>query len=183
MHNGTLVKLYPKWASGYRAPEVVALSSPRGTVGPGPSDAHMYAIDPVDKVEPYDPPVYVPPYRGQVLPPAMPDRIGDFDWIPIDTPEFQAAHLFGSARRALDVWHHYLGRPVRWWHEEEHPRLELVTLVQWDNAQSGPGFLETGLKPNRYGMEQLFCLNLDIVAHEIGHAVLFSEIGVPTSTR
>jgi len=179
MHKGTLVKLYPKWASGYRAPEIVALSSPRGSVGPGPSDAHMYAIDPVAKLEPYDPPVYVPPYRGEVLPPAMPDRRGDFDWIAVGTPQFQAAHLFGSARRALDVWHHYIGHTVRWWHEEAHPRLELVTLVQWANAQSGPGFLETGLKPNRYGEVQPFCLNFDIIAHEIGHAVLFSELGVP----
>src|SRR5208337_2030737 len=44
---------------------------------------------------------------------------------------------------------------------------------------SGPGFIETGEKPNRFGREQPFCLNFDVMAHETGHAIMFSMIGVP----
>ena len=82
---------------------------------------------------------------------ARPDRQGNFDYITFDDPAFVSAHLYGTARFVLDVWEKYFGHHLIWYHSELYPRLELVPLVDWDNAQSGPGFLETGTRRNRAG--------------------------------
>lgn len=176
---GTRFRLFPAYAAGYAEPETVVVSPRPGTIGPGPSDAWMYAVHPLRKDTPYDPPDYVPPFRGPTYPPALPDPHGHFDQIPVDAPEFLAAHLYGTVRHTLDIWERYLRRRVIWWHAPRIPRLELIPFVHWQNAHSGPGFIEMGEKPNRFGREQPFCLNFDVIAHETGHAILFSMIGVP----
>lgn len=175
---GTRFRLFPQ-PQGYAAPDIVMVSGHPGSIGAGPSDRQLRAILPVDKRRPYDPPGFMPPYAGPCHPGATPDAAGQFDHIATHDPDFLPAHLFGCVRRTLDVWEGYLGHPVRWWHADTYPQLELVALLDWDNAHSGPGFIETGSRPNRYGQEPLFCLNFDVVAHETGHAVLFSTMGVP----
>lgn len=175
---GTIVRLFPQ-SEGFPEPVPVELSPPAGSVLPGPEDATLRTILPVDKAAPYAPPGYMPPWRGPVLPPAAPDAFGNFDHIPIDAPQFLSQHLYGGIRRTLDVWEHYLGRPVRWWHDAMWPQLELVPLLDWNNAHSGPGFIETGFRAAGSGETRLFALNLDVIAHETGHAMLFSEVGVP----
>jgi hypothetical protein len=164
-------------------PETIEVTLPPGTIGPGPSDPRMYVADAVAKAEPYDPPSYMPPYRGPEFAPAVADRRGHFDEIAPDTRQFMAAHLYGSARRTLDVWERYLQQPIVWWHERAYPRLELIPLVDWPNAQSGAGFLETGLWPTGEGEAQPFALNFDVIAHETGHAMLFSVVGAPPPDR
>lgn len=177
---GTRFRLFPNYAEGFAEPEVVEVSLPPGMVLAGPADPWMYTVNPIDKPQPYDPPSYEPPYRGPVRTPATPGPDGNFDHIPVESEQFMAAHLYGTARWTLDIWEHYLHRRVTWWDAELHPELELVTMVQWANAQSGPGFLETGRQINRHGRPAPYCLNYDVIAHEIGHAILFSQVGVPT---
>jgi hypothetical protein len=176
---GTRFRLFPEYASGYWTPETVLLSPRPGSIGPGPSDAQMYVANAVDKTRQYEPPGYMPPYRGPEFVAAHPDRFGHFDCIALNTPQFLSAHIYGTARHTLDIWEGYLGRRVEWWHAPAIPRLELVPIVHWANAHSGPGFLETGLMRNNTGRDQPFCLNFDVIAHEVGHAILFSQIGVP----
>ena len=181
---GTRFRLFPEYASGYVEPEIVTLSPPAGSLGHGPSDTAMYVANPTLKTEPYTPPSLMPPWRGPQFLPASPDRAGHFDHIPLDAPEFLAAHIFGTVRRTLDVWECYLRRPVRWWHAAFLPRIELVPVVSgWANAHSGPGFIETGMMPNDTGREQLLALNFDVIGHETGHAILFSQVGVPAPDR
>ncbi|WP_146140290.1 hypothetical protein [Alsobacter soli] len=179
---GTLFRLFPQAGDAYPEPEVIEVSSPAGTVGPGPSDGLLAVVDAIDK-PPYDPPAFAPPYLGPVRPPAWPDQHGDFSHIPVDTQQFLQAHLYGSVRLTLDVWEKYLGRHLRWMDLEEGQRIELTPVLGWPNAQSGPGFLEMGAQVNDQGELRLFCLNLDVVAHETGHAVLFGELGTPPSGR
>ncbi len=180
--NGTLVRLFPQ-TEGFDEPVVVVLSSPAGSVAAGPADATLRTVLPVDKRAPYEPPNYMPPYRGAALPPAAPDPWGNFDTVPVDCPQFLCQHLFGGIRRTLDVWEGYLGRPVVWWHAPQLPQLELVPMLDWDNAHSGPGFIETGVRATQAGVPQLFALNFDVIAHETGHAILFSEVGAPALSR
>jgi hypothetical protein len=116
-----------------------------------------------------------------LLPPARPDREGHFDHLPVGTPEFLAAHQFGSMRYTLDIWEHYLGHRITWWDRDVHPRTELVPLVDWQNAQSGPGFMETGIWQGEDGSVQPYALNFDVIAHETGHQILFSQVGVPAA--
>ncbi len=177
---GTRFRLFPVFAEGM-PPEVIEIPSPAGSIGPGPSDHRLYVADAADKTAPYDPPASSPPYRGALLPPAMPDAAGHFDHIPLDTPQFLAAHMFGSMRYTLDIWQHYLQRRIDWWDAAEFPRTELIPLLDWPNAQSGPGFMEAGLWHNDDGSVQPFALNFDVIAHESGHQMLFSLIGVPAA--
>jgi hypothetical protein len=176
---GTLFRLFPAYADGFAEPEVIMLSPPAGSVGPGPADAAMYAVNPVSKDDPYDPPANVPPYRGPVYPPALPDADGHFDRIPVETEQFMAAHTYGTVRRTLDIWEAYLGHRVVWWHASFMPLVELIPLVHWANAHSGPGFIEMGQQAEHTGHLEPFCLNFDVLAHETGHAILFSQIGIP----
>ena len=110
---GTRFRLYPSYAEGFAEPEVVELSLPAGTVRAGPSDHSMCVVNPVQKDAPYDPPHYVPPYRGPVYAPALPGPDGHFDHIPVETEQFLAAHLYGTVRWTLDIWEHYLRRRGR----------------------------------------------------------------------
>ena len=181
--DGTRFRLFPKAHQGFLAPETVWVSPLPGSIGPGPTGDRMHVIDAFGKVGPYAPPGWEPPYRGPIGPPAMPDRDGHFDRIPVDDRTFFSAHMYGCVRRVLDVWEAMLGRPVRWWHAATHPSLELIPLVQWDNAQSGGGFIEMGARRNDLGVLQYFSLNFEIVGHETGHAILFSEVGVPEADR
>ena len=175
---GTLVRLFPQ-SEGYETPVTVELSLPAGSVAAGPTDAAMRTVLPADKGGPYEPPEFMPPYKGATLPPAEPNALGNFDRIPVDAPQFLSQHLYGGVRRTLDCWHRYLGRPVVWWHAAELPQLELIPLLAWNNAHSGPGFIETGVRETSTGEARLFALNMDVIAHETGHAILFAEVGVP----
>ena len=176
---GTRFRLFPAYAEGYVEPETVEVSLPPGSIEPGPSDPWMYARNPISKDEPYDPPSYTPPYLGPTHPPAVPGRNGHFDEIPVETEQFLAAHTYGTIRHTLDIWEHYLNRRIVWWHAAANPQVELIPIVHWQNAHSGPGFIEMGQQPNRFGRLQPFCLIFDVLAHETGHAILFSQIGVP----
>jgi hypothetical protein len=179
---GTRFMLFPVYAEDM-APEIVTVPLPPGSIGPGPSDPEMYVADAVDKPAPYDPPEYAPPYRGALLPPALPDAAGNFDHIPLDTPQFLAAHLYGSIRYTLEIWQAYLRRRITWASAAEYPQMELIPLLDWDNAQSGPGFMETGLYHGPDGAAQPYALNFDVVAHETGHQILFSVMGVPDAEQ
>jgi hypothetical protein len=170
--------LFPVYAEGM-APETVTIPLRPGSIGPGPSDPQMYVADAADKPAPYDPPSYGPRYRGALLAPARPDAAGHFDRIPFGTPQFLAAHLYGSVRHTLEIWQRYLGRRITWASAAQFPQMELVPLLDWNNAQSGPGFLESGLWRGPDGAMQPFALNFDVIAHETGHQILFSVVGVP----
>lgn len=178
-HTGTRFRVYPQAPvlSSIAEPETIWVSQRPGSVGPGPSDAQMYVRDALYKTEPYESPD-LPPYRGQIYAPVQPDSQGHFDYIPQNIREFEAAHMYAVIRRVLDVWELYFGHPISWHFDD---RLELIPFIDWDNAQSGFGFIETGYRENAQQKPQLFCLNFDVLAHEIGHSIIYSEVGMPTS--
>jgi hypothetical protein len=183
LRSGTRFRLFPKAYEGYLEPETVWLSPLPRMIAPGPADGRMHVVDALEKEGPYDPPFWVPPYRGRVGPPALPSADGHFDQIAVDDRTFLSAHTYASARRVLDIWEGFLGRPIHWWHASAYPSLELIPLVHWNNAQSGGGFVEMGARLNNEGVLNLFCLNFEVIAHEIGHAILFSQVGVPDPDR
>ena len=188
---GTRFKLFPQPPFGSPVPlETVWVSSPVGSVGPGPADKRMYAIDPLCSKRPYGinygpfgtPFTYFPPWTGPIAPPVLPDGDGHFDYLEPDMPGFELAHLFGCVRFTLDVWEGYFGRPVPWHFRAGYDRLELTVLPDFPNAQAGYGFLEVGRYITDVGAAAPFSLNFDIIAHEAGHLIIYSEIGEPTPT-
>ena len=188
---GTRFLLFPQapFLEGFREPELVEVSSPPGSVGPGPSNDRMYTVNPVGKRTHYgadDPTgsgMYLPPWDGPVFEPALPDADGNFDHIDPSDPSFQAAHLFGSAHFAMDVWEGYFDRPIPWHFARDFDRLELSILPELDNALIGWGFLEAGGSSEHDGEYRPYSLNFDVIAHEIGHAIIYSEVGIPSPER
>lgn len=175
---GARLRLFPTLTDGLPA-EIVTLSPLGAPVEPGPADACMAVVDAVGKAAPYDPPRAGPPWRGPVLPPVRPGPGGDFTHVEPGTRAFLAVHLYGCVRRTLDIWEGYLGETVRIGAGPNDARMELIPLLDWPNAQSGPGFLETGVWPEPGARVMPFAMNYDVVAHETGHQILFAALGVP----
>jgi hypothetical protein len=178
---GTRFRLYPQSPILTSVPgsEIVWVSSPAGSVRPGPSDNRMYVVDAVGKEKPYEDP-YLPPYDGPRNPPVLPDADGHFDYLRNSwSREFMAAHMFGTLRFVLDVWEKYFGGRIRWHSEALQPRLELIPLLDWNNAHSGYGFIETGFATPGEPDPQPFCLNFDVLAHELGHSFIYALLGTP----
>lgn len=176
---GTRFRLFPQTPvlEDFREPEVVYVSSPRGSLGPGPSDPRMYAQNPREKA-PYGA-SELPPYLGPADAPTAPGPDGHFDRLDVEDPGFRAAHVFGAVRRVLDIWETYSGGPIHWHFGLTHKRLEIIPYVAWNNAQFGWGFMECGEGADDAGANRPFALNFDVLAHETGHGVLFSALGVP----
>jgi hypothetical protein len=187
---GTRFRLFPQpsFLAGREQPEIVQVSRLPGTIGPGPADDRMVVIDPIGKLYPYgihrergaNLVLDLPPWRGPVGPPPEPDAAGHFDHLAVGTRAFELAHMYGTVRFVLDVWESYFGRTIPWHFGPAHARLEINPLDGWDNAHAGWGFLETGAGVSAGGELQPFSLNFDILAHELGHLIIYSEVGVPT---
>ena len=177
---GTRFNLFPQAPSrdGPAIAETVQISSPAGSVGPGPSDDRAYTVYPVGKTSAYgiadDPRARLAACccrRGAARSSSRRCRMpaGHFDYLEPGTPQFEMAHLFGTVRFVLDVWEGYFGRPIRWHFERDYPRIELSILPIFDNAYSGYGFIEVGGHGSGEDFSP-YSLNFDVIAHEVGHA-------------
>jgi hypothetical protein len=185
---GTRFKLYsqPGFLADFKDPEIVTLSAPAGSIGPGPSDHRIYTVYPIGKPTPYGiaaspqgfEKILLPPWQGPILVPALPDPMGHFDYLTPGTPQFEAAHLFGTVRFVLEIWERYFGRPIPWHFAQTYDRLELTIQPTLENAFAGYGFIEVG-GDRRTGEFQPFSLNFDVIAHEMGHLMVYSEVGLP----
>lgn len=172
--------IFPQSPLGGGTPrlETITVRPRAGSVGPGPSDRRMYAIEAPGK-RPYGPgarPAF-PPWGGGVAPPAMPSPQGHFDHLRPGVPGFRAAHLYACARFTLDVWQHYLGGRVEWHFARHFQRLELIALGPWANAHMGYGYLEVGERPLATGGFGDLALDFDVIGHEIGHALMMAFAG------
>ena len=186
MTEGTRFKVFPqpRFLEEYAEPEVIMVSSPPGSLGPGPQDDRMYTIFPIGKEQPYgfaaegggDAPA--PPWEGPVHPLAEPGPDGHFDHLEPGTPQFEAAHLFGTVRFVMDIWEDYFDRKIPWHSAKHYDRVELTILPSLENAYSGYGFIEMGADKSG-GVHKSFALNFDVIAHELGHSIIYSEVGVP----
>jgi hypothetical protein len=171
----------PKFLPSFQNPETIRISIPVNTVQPGPADDRMFVIDAIDK-RPYED-GEVPPYNGPANPPVQAGTDGHFDHLAPGTRAFSAAHMYAVVRRVLDIWEDYFAHPIPWHFDPPFERLLLIPLVRWDNAQSGFGFLEFGFGRTPVGIDLLnpYCENFDVLAHEVGHSIIFSQVGVPDS--
>ncbi|SED51212.1 hypothetical protein SAMN05519104_3703 [Rhizobiales bacterium GAS188] len=187
--NGVRFRLFPKppFLHPGHPPETVHVSGRPGSIGPGPSDDHMYLINPVGKSYDYGlnrTPygtifLNLPPWRGEIRRPVRPGADGHFDHIPIDAPEFAEAHIFGSVRFTLDIWERYFGHSIDWHFAKDFQRLEIAMLPAFDNSHVGYGFMEIGAQHRGDGAIMPYSLNFDVMAHELGHLVIYGTVGVP----
>ena len=173
------VRIYPQAPiDGAARLETVVLLPRVDEVGPGPQDRRIYTIDAPGKL-PYgnDRRLVLPPWQGRTEPGAMPSADGQFDHFAPGSAGFRLAHLYGCVRFALDVWEVYLGRQIPWHFGRDFGRLELIAQRGWNDAQMGYGYLEVGEAPLSDGSVSDHCLNFDVIAHEVGHAMMMTFAG------
>ncbi|WP_338472751.1 hypothetical protein R4Z10_08490 [Niallia sp. XMNu-256] len=187
---GTWFLIYPqnKKIEGFAQPEVVYLNVPPGSIKAGPEDDRMYVVDAKNK-KPYSFKGEGPGYVGSRFPPVQPNAQGHFDHIKPDERAFSSMTMFAMVRRTLDIWEDYFGHRIKW--PFSFPKLELIPRVEWDNAHSGPGFIEFGFpcverERKSFNCKTLdysnpYCENFDVLAHEIGHIIKNAVIKQPDS--
>lgn len=171
----------PRFIPFFNQPEVVTISIPPNLMLPGPADNRMYVLDAVNK-RPYNR-FNRRPYFGQSNPPVSPGADGHFDSLDVNSRQFSAATMYATVRRVLDIWEDYFGRQIEWHFRMDFEKLELIPLISWDNAQSGYGFLEFGYGRTPAGgldSNKPYCQNFDVLAHELGHSIIFAEVGSPS---
>jgi hypothetical protein len=176
---GTRFRIFvqPRFMPGFDEPETIRVSVPPDKIQPGPADERMYVLDAVNK-RPYG----RRPFLGDRNPPVEPGPDGHFDHLGVDSRAFSAATMYATVRRVLDIWEDFFGRRIEWHFRLDFERLELIPLINWDNAQSGYGFLEFGFGRSETGaidFSRPYCQNFDVLAHELGHSLIFAEVGIP----
>jgi hypothetical protein len=172
----------PRFIPFFEQPEVVRVSLPPDQIKEGPADERMYVMDAVNK-RPYGA-FNQPPYQGPANRPVLPGSDGHFDHLNPDSREFSCATMYATVRRVLDIFEDYFGRKIEWHFRMDFEKLELIPLISWDNAQSGYGFLEFGFGSTPAGgidTTRPYCQNFDVLAHELGHSIIFAEVGLPNS--
>jgi len=181
---GTRFRIFPqsRHLAAFKEPETLYVSVSPNAIKPGPTDDRFYVLDAIDK-KPYgENNGRVDPYSGHHNPPLKPGPDRHFDHFDVGSRDFLVATMYATVRRVLDIWEGYFERRLEWHFSRHFERLELVPLIKWDNAQSGYGFLEFGYNRIRPGVPDFtkpHCENFDVLAHELGHSFIFSEIGIP----
>lgn len=175
-----LVFAQPRFLPSFADPETITVSIPAGEVLAGPADGRMYVLDAPNKT-----PYGNRPYHGPKNPPVPPGPDGHFDHLTdYDSREFSCATMYATVRRVLDIWEDYFGRRIDWQFRLDFEQLELIPLINWDNAHSGYGFLEFGFGRTASGSidpARPYCQNFDVLAHELGHSLIFAVVGIPPS--
>jgi hypothetical protein len=141
---------------------------------------NSYGINPGPYGTPY---LELPPWTGPIYNPAQPAGDGHFDAIDVNTPEFAQAHVFGTARFLLAIWEQYFGRPIRWHFAPHFERLEVLLVPNFNGARAGYGFMELGSQHNKNGTKVPYALNFDVIAHELGHLIIYATLGVPSGAE
>ena len=183
-NTGTRFKLFTqaRYLPSFSEPETVVVSVPPGLIQPGPADDRMFVVDAIGK-KPYVPNGSLPQWQGGRHPAVRPGQGGHYDDIALGTRAFSCATMYATVRRVLDIWQDYFGRDIEWFFRLHFARLELIPILEWDNAQSGYGFLEFGFGRLPLGgldYNNPYCQNFDVLAHELGHAIINAEVGVPS---
>ena len=184
--SGTRFRVFAHSARLGFTDEVVRIGAAPGSIGPGPRDAAIDVIDAPSK-EPYcsDATGRVkkrprPPYPAdgpRTTRPATPQG-GHFAHIRPGRRAFSAAMAFAVVRLTLEVWQHFLQRPVSWhFAATAGPVLQVHPRVGTANAWSGDGYLEFGYPDWDWTTSDPFAENLEVIAHETGHLIMKAVIG------
>jgi hypothetical protein len=185
---GTRFRLFAqsRFLPAFAVPETVIVSQPPGSIKAGPEDARMFVVDAANKIPYGEQGALAPQQTGPSLPGVKPGADGHFDQLDPDSREFKSAAMYATVRRTMDIWQDYHGGKIEWFFRSSFPKMLLVPSIEWDNAQSGYGFLEFGFgrKAGPGGQPVIdhsnpHCLNFDVLAHEIGHNILFTLVGLP----
>ena len=204
----TRFKIYvqsPILGAPFDTPQTITVDRPPSLISAGPTDVEtgtdeslLYVLD--AKKRRYDnftPHAYDEldgrPWIGASYHGAKPGPGGHFDHLDPDTHprQFAQAAVYGSARFALECWQKYFKKfnrnGIRWHHRPQDAGVDkFLELNPWSSgigARAGYGFMEFGHSPvqtNRRFSRQPLWRNFDVIAHELGHSILFATLGFPS---
>ncbi len=182
---GTWFRLYPQppFRAGYRQPVTIELSPPAGSLGAGPHDSGCASSRRSARTRVLRPAhaARLPTARAAAAVarcgcrPARPGPNGGFDHLDPADPTFVQAHAFACVRLALDVWER-LSRPDR------VPGISGASGTGWRSAcsarattmaRSAGAGSSWAMTAHQTGRRMPFALNLDVVAHEVGHLIVY----------
>lgn len=178
---GTRFRIYPQPARLGFTPLAVHVDAPPGSIRTGPRDAGIETIDAVAKLGYRTDDTEVirrrPPYTGRRRPGVRAVK-GHFDHVEPGSREFGITAPFAAVRLVIEIWRHYLQRPLRWhFADTVSARLELFPHIRSYNAWSGEGYIELGSPYYPDDRDDPYCENFEVVAHETGHLIMKSVIG------
>jgi hypothetical protein len=178
---GTRFRLYPQPARLGFTLLTVHVDAPPGSILTGPRDATIQTIDAVAKLgyrkDDTEAVRGRPPYTGRRRP-GVRAAGGHFDHVQPGTREFGVVAPFAAVRLVIEIWQHYLQRPLRWhFADSVSPRLELFPHIRSYNAWSGEGYIELGSPYYPDDRDDPYCENFEVVAHETGHLIMKSVVG------
>jgi hypothetical protein len=197
---GTKFKIFvqPRYLEGFETPETIRVSLPPDKIKDGPSDSRMYVVDIKDKLPysrgcPYDPQFYDKNGnpKGEYFDPPKPNQEDHYDEIDINSRSFLNTTIYATIRFSLDIWENYIGENIKWVQKENSfERLEIIPLIiQKTNAFAWEGYVEygySGIRPSsNFNINEIkpFCENFDVICHEFGHQIIFSNIGLTNSIK
>lgn len=198
----------PALGPPFDKPEQITINRASSKIGPGPADVDsgvgeplIYVLD--AKKRRYDsetPHAFgqfdARPWTGAKHSAVQPNADGHFDHLdPDEQPRhFAQASVYASVRFALECWQKYFetvgGGPIKWHHRVKLPeidaQLELNPWSSGNGARAGYGFIEFG-NSLAYGKNQFYrgplWKNFDVIAHELGHSLLFAKVGFPRNLK
>lgn len=194
--DGTKFKIFPqpRYLEDFKEPETIRVSLPPNEIGKGPSDTRMYVVDAKNKKPYTNRNGDRPPYKGEYFDPPKPNSEHHYDEIDINSRSFLSTTMYATLRFSLDIWESYMG-PIEWVTQKDISgipkldRLELIPLINEQNAFAFYGYVEygySGKKPtNDFDIDEIkpYCENLDVLAHELGHNIIFSFVGFPDDEK
>ncbi len=184
----------PLAGAPFDRPEPVTVELSPSEIRPGPADKLISVWDAIKGKYPNTPGAhaYEPfggrPWGGAVHRPPVPGPDGHFDHLVPATREFAAASVYASVRLVLATWEKYFAETgsgsVHWHHRKQEGVDERLEVNPWslDNgARAGYGFIEfgTGLQGEQFNHTGPLWNNPDVIAHELGHSIVFGAIGFP----
>ncbi len=187
---GVRSRLYPKppYVHPEWPPETVTVSGDPGAIAPGPADERMHVLNPINKRIAYGanigplgtPFINLPPWKGADSSTRTAGRDGNFDRIPKgprNSPRRTCSAVSASCSTSGRTTSAVASSGI---FARDFPRLEIVISPEINNSYAGYGYLEVGAEHRRDGSLISFALNFDVVAHELGHLIIYSTIGVPS---
>ena len=125
----------------------------------------------------------LPPFRGPIHRPVCPDDEGHFDgfqWRRPNSPRRMSSARSGSCSTS--------GSAISAGASTGISRATIASsrsssCRSIDNAYAGYGFMEVGAHPRPDGASRPYALNFDVMAHELGHLIIYSTIGVPSPSH
>lgn len=191
--NGTRFRVFAQSSRLGFTDEVIRIDAVPGSIAAGPRDDVIdvidaphkppYCSDVTGRVKKRPRPPY-PPGAPRTRRPAAP-RGGHFAHLRPGSRAFSAAMAFAIIRLTLEVWRHFLQRPVAWHFSAAiGPVLQVHPRIGTANAWSGDGYLEFGYPDWDWTTTDPFAENLEVIAHETGHLIMKSVVGtLPDDAR